>query len=58
MNSNELFDLDAFMKRYEGLAVMVYNSNPGKKTLAYISQLNPDAGELIAENRRSKSSRK
>lgn len=33
---------------------MVYNSNPGKRTLAYIFQLNPDAGELIAENLRSK----
>ena len=35
------------------VAVMVY-SNPGKRTLAYIFQLNPDAGELIAENLRSK----
>lgn len=40
------------------VAVMVYNSNPGKKSLAYISQLNPVAGELIAEKTRSKKNQK
>lgn len=35
------------------VAVMAYNSNPSKKTLAYISQLNPIAGELITEKIRS-----
>lgn len=42
------------IKEDANVAVMVYNSNPGKRTLAYIFQLNPDAGELIAENHRSK----
>ena len=42
------------IKEDANVAVMVYNSNPGKRTLAYIFQLNPDAGELIAENLRSK----
>lgn len=46
------------IKEDANVAVMVYNSNPGKRTLAYISQLNPDAGELIAENLRSKRRRK
>lgn len=42
------------IKEDANVAVMVYNSNPCKRTLAYIFQLNPDAGELIAENLRSK----
>lgn len=42
------------IKEDANVAVMVYNSNPGKRTLAYFFQLNPDAGELIAENLRSK----
>lgn len=37
-----------------GQRTMSWNTNPGKRTLAYIFQLNPDAGELIAENLRSK----
>lgn len=40
------------------VAVIAYNSNPGKKSLAYISQLNPVAGELIADNIRSRKNQK
>lgn len=32
------------------VAVQVYNANPGKNTLAYISSLNPQAGEQIAQS--------
>ena len=40
------------------VAAMAYNSNPNKKTLAYISQLNPVAGELITDKIRSSKNQK
>lgn len=46
------------IKEDVNVAVMVYNSNPGKKTLTYISQLNPTAGKLITEEIRSRENQK
>lgn len=37
-----------------GVAVAVYNSNPGKKSLAFIAELNPAAGQLIQDLIRAK----
>lgn len=42
------------IKEDVNVAIMVYNSNPGKKTLTYISKLNPTAGKLITEEIRSR----
>lgn len=49
-NKIEASGLAGRIKADVNTAVMVYNSNPDKKTLAYISQLNPTAGSLIAES--------
>lgn len=46
------------IKEDADVAIMVYNSNPGKKTLTYISQLNPTAGKLITEEIRSRENQK
>lgn len=45
--------LDSRIKEDVSIAVMVYNSNPSKRSLAYISQLNPAAGNFITEKIRS-----
>lgn len=57
-NKIESTGLTGRIREDVNVAVMVYNSNPSKQSLSYISQLNPVAGELIAENLRSRRKQK
>lgn len=41
--------LTSLIKNDMDMAIAVYNSNPSKQTLAYISELNPTAGKHIEE---------